>query len=85
MIYGQKTVASERASVEDHLKDLDVQISAIRNQYAEDETQMPHFEAQQVERLEKEARLLRRSHHDLDQRSKTFANRCAACWRPFQV
>lgn len=85
MIYGQRTVASERASVEDQLKDLEAKISTIRNQYAENETQMPHYEAQQVERLEREARLLRRSHFDLDQRSRTFTKRCAACWRPIQV
>jgi hypothetical protein len=38
----------------------------------------------QVERLERQLRILQRTRHDLNQRAKTFANRCVSCCRPFQ-
>lgn len=72
-----------RNNVEQQIEEIERNIREIseRNQ----DGHIPRFEQGQIERLEQQARLLRREHRDLDQRAKTFVSRCQVFLRPFQM
>jgi len=49
------------------------------------EGQLGRYDQSQVERLEQQVRLLQREQRDLEQRARSFVNRCRQLCRPFQV
>eukprot|EP00096_Caligus_rogercresseyi_P010211 TRINITY_DN3644_c0_g1_i1.p1 TRINITY_DN3644_c0_g1~~TRINITY_DN3644_c0_g1_i1.p1 ORF type:complete len:516 (+),score=95.30 TRINITY_DN3644_c0_g1_i1:42-1589(+) len=67
-------------SVYDELEEM---IKAIIDRYAE--YLMPYLEQVDFDRLEQEVRLLRGSHHALEQRARSFVNRLLYRIRPFEM
>ena len=85
MIRGSHSVRREQALVNRSLEDLEEQITAIRARNEGQEHNMPVFERSHLERLEQQARLLRRTSHNLEQRARSCLNRIFGLLRPFQM
>jgi len=72
-----------RSSVERQIEEIERNIREISGRQAGGE--VPRFEQSQLERLEQQARLLRREHRDLEQRTKTALSRIQVILRPFEM
>jgi len=83
LIRSKHGVRTMLTGVERQIKDIDDKIKEIETRY--ENSNIPRFEQSQLERLEQQARLLKREHRDLDQRAKTVVNRCKVIFRPFQM
>jgi len=83
MIRGERTVNTDRSNVEEQIGELERQIKEIQDRFSAGT--IPRFEESQIERLEQQVRLLRRTHRDLNQAARTFVNRCHTIMRPFQL
>lgn len=81
LICGSASVHNELAIVEAQMLTIEVRLGELRNQ----EGPLGEFEIQEVERLEREKRILARSKHELEQATKNCTNRCLMVLRPFQV
>ena len=86
-------IRGHRGSVHYRRRRIDAELRAIESEIAEIQERwargpiggVQHFEQVQVERLEQQSRLLRRTQRDLDQTGKSCVNRIIAFLRPFQV
>jgi len=83
LIRPTRGVRMMRSSVEGQIEEIERNIREISSRHADG--QVPRFEQSQLERLEQQARLLRREHRDLDQRAKSAVSRCQVIVRPFQM
>merc|ERR1719336_1129341 len=72
-----------RSSVERQIDEIEKNIREISSRFQNE--QVPRFEQSQLERLEQQARLLRREHRDLDQRAKSAVSRLQVILRPFEL
>jgi len=83
LIRPTRGVRMRRSSVERKIEEIERNIRDISGRHGE--RQVPRFEQSQLERLEQQARLLRREHRDLDQRAKTAVSRLQVILRPFEM
>jgi len=83
LIRPTRGVRMMRSSVERQIEEIERNIRDISGRHGEG--QVPRFEQSQLERLEQQARLLRREHRDLDQRAKTAVSRLQVILRPFEL
>ena len=81
LIGGSQNVHSEVAGVEQQIYNIQSRLETLRSQ---DESQLNEYEHMEIERLEREERLLQRQRHELEQTAKSFTNRCILVFRPFQ-
>ena len=81
LIGGSQNVHSEVAGVEQQIYNIESRLETLRGQ---DESQLNEYEHMEIERLEREERLLQRQRHELEQTAKSFTNRCILVFRPFQ-
>lgn len=83
LIRPTRGVRMMRSSLEGQIEEIERNIREISSRHADGH--VPRFEQSQLERLEQQARLLRREHRDLDQRAKSAVSRCQVILRPFQM
>lgn len=83
LIRPTRGVRMMKSSVERQIDEIEKNIREISSRFQNE--QVPRFEQSQLERLEQQARLLRREHRDLDQRAKSAVSRCQSILRPFQM
>jgi len=83
LIRPTRGVRMMRSSVERQIEEIERNIREISSR--NEGSQVPRFEQSQLDRLEQQARLLRREHRDLDQRAKSAVSRCQVIFRPFQM
>jgi len=83
LIRPTRGVRMRRSSVERKIEEIERNIRDISGRHGE--RQVPRFEQSQLERLEQQARLLRREHRDLDQRAKSAVSRLQVILRPFEM
>jgi len=79
----RRGVRRMRNSVERQIEEIERNIRDISGRQGGGP--VPRFEQSQLERLEQQARLLRREHRDLDQRTKTAVSRIQVILRPFEM
>lgn len=82
LIGGSPGVHSELDQIERQIASNEEQIDRLNSQ---DAGSLNTFEREQLDRLEKELRLLARAKHNLEQVTRSFINRVFLCFRPFQV
>ncbi|XP_040568192.1 probable lysosomal cobalamin transporter [Lepeophtheirus salmonis] len=83
MIRRERSVHARREVVISQLEEVEQRINDIRSRFAED--LIPYIEQVDLDRLEQQARLLRRSHYVLEQKARSFLNRLLLCIRPFEM
>merc|ERR550519_2971109 len=72
-----------RSWVERQIEEIERSFRSITDRHGTGH--VPMYDTTQLERLEQQARLLRREHRDLDQRAKSAVSRCQVIFRPFQM
>jgi LMBR1 domain-containing protein 1 len=84
LIRPARGVRAIRSSVERQLAGIEREIRDINTRQGQT-GQVHSFEQSQLERLEQQARLLRREHRDLEQRARTALSRVQVILRPFEM
>lgn len=82
MIKGQRSVFTRRADVDAEISNVEAQIKRIEERNEGGST--PNFDAAQLDRLQQQLRLLRRTRRELEQTGRSFLNRALLVCRPFQ-
>jgi hypothetical protein len=83
MIKGQRSVFTERSAVDREIENVETQVKTIEERNA-DASAVPSYETAQLDRLQQQLRLLRRTRHDLNMTGRSFVNRLCLVCRPFQ-
>merc|ERR1712141_935310 len=84
MIKGQRTIYTDKNSIEKEIEDLENQIRLLKERFDGEEGNMNEMDIHHLERLEQQVRLLQRRRRSLEQSARSFVNRLVLICRPFQ-
>jgi LMBR1 domain-containing protein 1 len=84
MIKGQRTIYTDKNSIEKEIEDLENQIRLLKERFDGEEGNMNDMDIHHLERLEQQVRLLQRRRRSLEQSARSFVNRLVLICRPFQ-